>query len=72
MAANKFLSDRESDTVAEFIRLIAEADRYGDGAAANMPFRQETSWKARKQRPSWRAMTGKRMAPTYPPGLPQD
>src|SRR5262245_24029226 len=45
MAANKFLSDRGRDHTAELTRLLAAADRYGDRAAPDNPFHQETSSK---------------------------
>jgi hypothetical protein len=41
MAANKFLSDRKSDPVAELARLITEADPYGGSAPADHRFREE-------------------------------
>jgi hypothetical protein len=45
MAANKFLSDRGRDHTAELNRLLAAANRYGDRAASDSPFHQETSSK---------------------------
>src|SRR5262249_58670581 len=43
MAANKFLSDREGDPIAELARLIAQADPPGERAAADNRFRKETA-----------------------------
>ena len=43
MANNKFRSDRERDPIAELAQLIAEADPYGERAAPDNGFRQETA-----------------------------
>ena len=43
MANNKFRSDRERDPIAELAQLIAQADPYGESAAADNRFRQETA-----------------------------
>jgi SPOR domain len=43
MASNKFRSGRERDPIAELAQLIAEADPYGEKAAPDSRFRQETA-----------------------------
>ena len=43
MANNKFRSGRERDPIAELARLIAQADPYGESAAPDNRFRQETA-----------------------------
>jgi hypothetical protein len=43
MASNKFRSDRKRDSIAELAQLIAEADPYGERAAPDNGFRQETA-----------------------------
>src|SRR5262249_23815255 len=43
MANKKFRSDRERDPIAELAQLIAEADPYGERAAPDNRFRQETA-----------------------------
>ena len=53
MANNKFRSDRERDPIAELAQLIAEADPYGERAAPDSGFRQETASEAMMKRPGF-------------------
>ena len=51
MANNKFRSDRERDPIAELAQLIAEADPYGEMAAPDNGFRQETASESHDEAP---------------------
>ena len=51
MANNRFRSDRERDPIAELAQLIAEADPYGQRAAPDNRFRQETASESHDEAP---------------------
>jgi hypothetical protein len=51
MANNKFRSDRERDPIAELAQLIAEADPYGQRAAPDNRFHQETASESHDEAP---------------------
>jgi SPOR domain len=51
MANNKFRSDRERDPIAELAQLISEADPYGERAAPDSGFRQETASESHDEAP---------------------
>ena len=51
MANNKFRSGRERDPIAELAQLIAEADPYGERAAPDNRFRQETASESHDEAP---------------------
>jgi SPOR domain len=51
MANNKFPADRERDPIAELAQLIAEADPYGERAAPDNRFRQQTASESHGEAP---------------------
>src|SRR6516162_10184888 len=51
MTNNKFGADRERDPIAELAQLIAEADPYGERAAPDNRFRQETASEGHDEAP---------------------